>query len=104
MAVRPRAVPRLRAPACFGLQACPRPWVFAACALCLACGYVVAGYAACGTVESGGIQFSTVTRVPIGVYGHTLAAAASGSSTQPRLCGVPKLERVKAWMASPWLK
>ena len=34
-------------------------------------------------------QFSIVTSVPIGVYGQTFAAAASGSSTQPRLCGVP---------------
>ena len=40
-------------PVCFGLQACPRPWVFAACALCMACGYVVVGYAARGgAVES----------------------------------------------------
>jgi hypothetical protein len=28
----------------FGMLACPRPWVFAACTLCLACGYVTAGY------------------------------------------------------------
>ena len=34
-------------------------------------------------------QLSIVTSVPIGVYGQTLAAAAGGSSTQPRLCGVP---------------
>ena len=34
-------------------------------------------------------QFSIVTSVPIGVYGQTFAAAASGNSTQPRLCGVP---------------
>ena len=46
-------------------------------------------------------QFSIVTSVPIGVYGQTLAAWASGSSTQPRLCGVPKEARVKACRASP---
>ncbi len=46
-------------------------------------------------------QFSIVTSVPIGVYGQTLAAALSGSSTQPRLCGVPNELRVKAWIASP---
>ena len=28
----------------FGLQACPRPWAFAACTLCLACGYATAAY------------------------------------------------------------
>ena len=50
------------------------------------------------------VQFSMVTRVPIGVYGQTLAAEASGSSTQPRLCGVPKEARLKAWIASPPLK
>ena len=49
-------------------------------------------------------QRSTVTRVPIGVYGQTFAAAASGSSTQPRLCGVPKDARLNAWIPSPPLK
>ena len=49
-------------------------------------------------------QRSTVTSVPIGVYGQTFAAADSGSSTQPRLCGVPKDARLNAWIASPWLK
>jgi DNA-binding PadR family transcriptional regulator len=49
-------------------------------------------------------QFSIVTSVPIGVYGHTLAAASSGSSTQPRLCGVPNVARGKACSASPPLK
>ena len=28
----------------FGMLAWPRPWVFAACTLCLACGHVTAGY------------------------------------------------------------
>jgi hypothetical protein len=45
-----------------------------------------------------------VTSVPIGVYGQTLAAEARGSSTQPRLCGVPNEARLKAWIASPPLK
>src|SRR5512132_64045 len=49
-------------------------------------------------------QFSMVTSVPIGVYGQTFAAEASGSSTQPRLCGAPNEARLKAWMASPPLK
>lgn|SRR5579864_6949435 len=47
------------------------------------------------------VQSSIVTSVPIGVYGQTLAAVASGNSTQPRLCGVPKDARLKAWRASP---
>ena len=51
-----------------------------------------------------GTYFSTVTSVPIGVYGHTFAAAASGSSTHPRLCGVPNEERLNAWIPSPALK
>jgi ROK family len=49
-------------------------------------------------------QRSTVTSVPIGVYGHTFAAASRGSSTQPRLCGVPKEARLNAWIPSPPLK
>jgi fructokinase len=54
--------------------------------------------------DRAGSQCSTVTSVPIGVYGHTLAAASSGSSTQPRLCGVPNDARLKAWIPSPPLK
>jgi hypothetical protein len=42
-----------------------------------------------------------VTSVPIGVYGQIRAAAASGSSTQPRLCGVPNEARGNSWSASP---
>jgi hypothetical protein len=47
---------------------------------------------------------STVTSVPIGVYGKISAEAASGSSTQPRLCGEPNEERLKLCSASPPLK
>lgn len=36
--------PRCRASASFGLQACPRPGVFAVCTLCLACGRVTSSY------------------------------------------------------------
>ncbi|HEX3874306.1 MAG TPA: hypothetical protein VHW26_09180 [Solirubrobacteraceae bacterium] len=45
-----------------------------------------------------------MTIVPIGVYGQTLAAAASGSSTHPRLCGVPNDARLNVCRASPPLK
>lgn len=38
------ACPRCGASASFGLQACPRPGVLAACALCLGCGHVIARY------------------------------------------------------------
>ena len=51
-----------------------------------------------------GGQCSMVTSVPIGVYGQTFLADASGSSTQPRLWGVPKEARLKACSASPPLK
>jgi predicted NBD/HSP70 family sugar kinase len=54
--------------------------------------------------DRAGAQRSTVTSVPIGVYGHTFAAASRGSSTQPRLCGVPKEARLNAWIPSPPLK
>jgi hypothetical protein len=47
------------------------------------------------------VESSLVTRVPIGVYGHTFAAEARGSSTQPRLCGVPNELRLNACSASP---
>jgi hypothetical protein len=46
--------PRCGASASFGLQACPRPNVFAVCTLCLACGQVAASYSkpARGLVEA----------------------------------------------------
>lgn len=45
---------RCRASASFGLQACPRPGVFAICTLCLACGRATASYSkpARGLVEA----------------------------------------------------
>lgn len=47
---------------------------------------------------------SIVTSVPIGVYFQISAEAASGSSTQPRLWGVPNDDRSKLCSASPPLK
>jgi len=46
--------PRCQASASFGLQACPRPNVFAVCTLCLSCGRVAASYSkpAHGQVET----------------------------------------------------
>lgn len=58
-----------------------------------------------GTVhESYKLQVSIVTSVPIGVYGQISADAARGSSTHPRLCGVPNEARSKLCSASPPLK
>ena len=54
--------------------------------------------------RSASVQVSIVTSVPIGVYGQISAEAASGSSTQPRLCGVPNDARSKLCSASPPLK
>ncbi len=45
--------------------------------------------------ERRGVQVSIETSVPIGVYGQISAEVASGSSTQPRLCGVPNDARSK---------
>jgi len=46
--------PPCGAPACFGMQSCPRPAVFAICTLCLACGHATASYSkpARGLVEA----------------------------------------------------
>jgi hypothetical protein len=46
--------PGCGSPARFGLQACPRPEVFAICALCLSCGHASAVYAkpARGLIEA----------------------------------------------------
>jgi hypothetical protein len=46
--------PRCGAAASFGLQACPRPSVFAICTLCLSCGRVTASYSkpARGLIEA----------------------------------------------------
>jgi hypothetical protein len=54
-----------------------------------------------GENQSSPAQDSIVTSVPTGVKGQTSAAAASGSSTQPRLCGVPNDARGNACSASP---
>ena len=49
-----RPAPRCAASASFGLQACPRPRIFAVCTLCLACGHATAQYSkpARGLVEA----------------------------------------------------
>ena len=51
-----------------------------------------------------GQVFGVLGELGIEHDGQTFAAASSGSSTHPRLCGVPNDARVKAWMPSPPLK
>ena len=48
-----------------------------------------------GRARGRNVQVSIETSVPIGVYGQISAEVASGSSTQPRLCGVPNDARSK---------